>query len=273
VTAYAAAVRAAYDQGAVAWASGTDRVYDALATALVAASPTDVAGCAALDVGAGTGASSRVLVRAGARVVAVDVAAGMLAVGRTGRPPAAVADAGGLPFPSDTFDLAFAACSLTHVDDPVAALRELARVVRPGGVVLADAFVPGWSHPAKTAVEAVLARHGWVEPAWYLRFKGELEPRLGDTRAGRALAVAAGFAPGDVRVDEVEVDVGLGSPEELALWRLSLANVAPFVAGLAAGERVALVAEAVAAVAPVAAPLRPVMSVLVATVGGQRARR
>jgi ubiquinone/menaquinone biosynthesis C-methylase UbiE len=266
VAGYADAVRSAYDAGAAAWVAGPERIYDALADALVAASPVPVAGCRALDVGAGAGASSRALTRAGARVVAVDVAAAMLAVDRVRRPPAVLADAQALPFGADRFDLAVAACSLTHVPDPVAGLREVARVVRPGGVVLADAFVPDWSHPAKAAVEKVVRAHGWIEPAWYARFKGELEPRLGRLADGRAMAVAAGFAPGAVRIDEVEVDVGLSSPEDLVGWRLGLANVAPFLAGLESGEQAAVIAEAVAAVRPVASPLRPRVAVLAATV-------
>lgn len=44
-------------------------------------------------------------------------------------------DAYHLPFPDGTFDLAWCAQSLISLDDPAAALRELARVVRPGGTV------------------------------------------------------------------------------------------------------------------------------------------
>jgi SAM-dependent methyltransferase len=40
-----------------------------------------------------------------------------------------------LPFPDDTFDLAWCAQSLFSLPDPVDALRRIARVVRPGGVV------------------------------------------------------------------------------------------------------------------------------------------
>jgi ubiquinone/menaquinone biosynthesis C-methylase UbiE len=40
-----------------------------------------------------------------------------------------------LPFPSGSFDVVHAHQVLQHVADPVAALREMVRVCRPGGVV------------------------------------------------------------------------------------------------------------------------------------------
>ena len=47
------------------------------------------------------------------------------------------ADAYRLPFDDDVFDAAHCERVLMHLDDPDAALREMARVVRPGGVVVA----------------------------------------------------------------------------------------------------------------------------------------
>ena len=46
-----------------------------------------------------------------------------------------IGDVLALPFPDDTFDITSIAFGIRNVDDPVAGLREMARVVRPGGGV------------------------------------------------------------------------------------------------------------------------------------------
>ncbi|MEX0594213.1 MAG: bifunctional demethylmenaquinone methyltransferase/2-methoxy-6-polyprenyl-1,4-benzoquinol methylase UbiE [Balneolaceae bacterium] len=51
-----------------------------------------------------------------------------------------VADAMNLPYETDSFDLASIAFGIRNVDDPVVALREMARVVRPGGRVVVLEF-------------------------------------------------------------------------------------------------------------------------------------
>lgn len=56
-----------------------------------------------------------------------------------------------LPFEDDSFDVAVASQVLHHVTDPLAALKELQRVVRPGGIVVARDFDFGallWYPPA-----------------------------------------------------------------------------------------------------------------------------
>ncbi len=55
----------------------------------------------------------------------------------------ACADASRLPLPAASFDLASCAYSLHHMPEPAAALAEMSRVVRPGGLLaLVDLFVP-----------------------------------------------------------------------------------------------------------------------------------
>lgn len=55
-----------------------------------------------------------------------------------------VADAMDLPYKADRFDIASIAFGIRNVDDPVVALREMARVVRPGGrVVVLEFGQPG----------------------------------------------------------------------------------------------------------------------------------
>jgi len=47
-----------------------------------------------------------------------------------------VADAMNLPYPDDTFDIASISFGIRNVDDPATALKEMARVVKPGGRVM-----------------------------------------------------------------------------------------------------------------------------------------
>ena len=92
------------------------------------------------DVGCGPGAFAAALVARGARVTAIDSAPAMLAaVAARGLDHVELveADAGSLPLTDDSHDAACLVQVLEYVADPVAALREAARVVRPGGALLA----------------------------------------------------------------------------------------------------------------------------------------
>ena len=95
-----------------------------------------------LDVAAGTGASSVPLARAGARVLASDPSPRMLEVGRRRHPSLdfAPADALELPFEDETFDTVTISFGLRNIADPSRALREMARVCRPGGRLVVCEF-------------------------------------------------------------------------------------------------------------------------------------
>lgn len=96
---------------------------------------------AILEVGVGTGRNLDVY-RADVDVTGIDISARMLARARRrpdhlGRPVRLeLADVQRLPFADATFDTVVATCVFCSVADPVAGLREAARVVRPGGQVL-----------------------------------------------------------------------------------------------------------------------------------------
>jgi demethylmenaquinone methyltransferase / 2-methoxy-6-polyprenyl-1,4-benzoquinol methylase len=115
-----------------------------------------------LDVACGTGAVALDLVRrGGCSVVGVDQSAAMLGegrrrirrAGRDDRITLLEARAEALPFPDSAFDGLTFTYLLRYVDDPASTLRELARVVRPGGRIAGlEFFVPeGW--PARASWE------------------------------------------------------------------------------------------------------------------------
>jgi demethylmenaquinone methyltransferase/2-methoxy-6-polyprenyl-1,4-benzoquinol methylase len=90
-----------------------------------------------LDVATGTGLVAREIVDRGiGRVIGLDRSEPMLR-SRTARAAQAnvLGRAEALPFPEASFDALTVTYLLRYVDDPGATLRELARVVRPGGVV------------------------------------------------------------------------------------------------------------------------------------------
>lgn len=240
-----ARLREAYDTAAPAWTHGAERLYLPLAQALVG--QVEVAGRRVLDLGAGTGVAGRAALAAGARsVVAADVAVGMLR--RCGPPLQPVAaDARRLPFRDRSFDLVLAAFCLSHLPSLAGGLREARRV---GAGIAASSFAPGWTAPAKEAVETALRPFGYLPPAWYLRFKQETEPAAGDPDVLAAQLATAGF--GQVRFRPVTVRTGL-SASELAAWRLGMAHVAPFISSLPARDATAARQAAERAVAASAA--------------------
>ncbi len=252
-------VATAYSATAGAWQRGPGRVYDRLAEVLLARSPVPVEGCRVLDVGAGTGAATRAALAAGAAaVIAVDAAMGMLAHDAPQRAPAVVADALALPFAAATFGAAVAAFSLNHLTDPAGGLREMARVTRRGGALLASSYAADDSHPVKVAVEAALASHGWEPQGWYATVRAEAMSQLATADACAAAAEAAGL---EAVVEPVHVafpELGAG---ELVAWRLGMAQHAPFVGRLPPAEQVAVAAEALARLGDPAPPL--VRSILV----------
>ena len=183
--------RHGYEDAATAWAEGAELVYGPMAEALLARAP-DLTGRLVLDVGAGTGAVSRRLLAAGARALAVDASWPMLAHRATSRPPAVVGDIGRLPLVDDAVDGAAAAFVLNHLADPVAALVEVRRVVRPGGFIVASVFSQADPPAAKAAIDGALAKAGWEPPEWY-RFLKTVDGQLGS--AGAMSAAARGCRP------------------------------------------------------------------------------
>lgn len=86
-----------------------------------------------LDVGCGTGDLARSLRRRGQLAVGIDLSLGMLAAARPGGAPLIQADAAALPFRTGATDAAVSGFALRNFADLAGVLKELGRVVRPGG--------------------------------------------------------------------------------------------------------------------------------------------
>jgi len=127
-----------------------------------------------LDVATGTAGVALMLARrTGAEVTGVDLTEQMLRRGRDRvveagdrRVRLAVARAEQLPFPDATFDALTFTYLLRYVADPVATLRELARVVKPGGTVASLEFgvppAPVWLPAWRLYTRVVLPGAGFL---------------------------------------------------------------------------------------------------------------
>ncbi|HWQ10656.1 MAG TPA: methyltransferase domain-containing protein, partial [Holophaga sp.] len=93
------------------------------------------AGARVLDLGCGTGATLARLAQAGLRVLGLDVSASLLALARERRAPLVSGRAEALPLAGDSLDGVFCECVLSAVADPEATVAEIARVLRPRGVL------------------------------------------------------------------------------------------------------------------------------------------
>jgi len=144
---------AAHDAVARTYDAGHPEIFNAVEQARLAVAVREAlqavqgpspAGPRVLDIGTGTGNLAAHFLSAGAHVTATDVSAECLHVvtekfGATGRLATARIDGRGLgQFADASFDVAACYSVLHHVPDYLALVREMARVVRPGGVVYID---------------------------------------------------------------------------------------------------------------------------------------
>ncbi|AKK10304.1 demethylmenaquinone methyltransferase [Corynebacterium uterequi] len=93
-----------------------------------------------LDVAAGTAVSTEELAKSGAWCVACDFSPGMLAAGAHRDVPKVVGDGMTLPFADESFDAVTISYGLRNIHDFRAALREFARVTKPGGRLTVNEF-------------------------------------------------------------------------------------------------------------------------------------
>jgi ubiquinone/menaquinone biosynthesis C-methylase UbiE len=95
-----------------------------------------------LEVGCGTGLVLMRLRKFARSVKGVDLSPGMLEKAKARGFDAVVGSATELPFADESFDVACSFKVLAHVPDIEKALDEMTRVVRPGGVVIAEFYNP-----------------------------------------------------------------------------------------------------------------------------------
>lgn len=144
----------------------------------------DVAGARVLEVGCGAAAGARWLVTQGAEVVALDLSAGMLrhavALGeKTGvRPVLLQADAQYLPLRDASFDIAFTAFgAIPFVDDSARVMREVFRVLRPGGRwVFAVTHPMRWIFPDDPGPLGLVATHSYFDRRPYVELDADGRP-------------------------------------------------------------------------------------------------
>ena len=134
-----------YDLTNTVLSFGQDRLWRRATRRALAVRP----GERVLDLAAGTGVSTEEF---GPDAVGVDLSLGMLRAGAARRPTVTLlaGDALALPFRDAAFDAATISFGLRNVHDTGAALRELARVTRPGGRLVVCEF----SHPTNPAFRA-----------------------------------------------------------------------------------------------------------------------
>jgi demethylmenaquinone methyltransferase/2-methoxy-6-polyprenyl-1,4-benzoquinol methylase len=205
-----------YERYAALLSYGQDPRWRRFLVSCVEAGPGD----RILDVATGTGAVARELVREkGCTVVGVDQSAEMLAEARrrsNGQIELAEARAERLPFRDGEFDGLTFTYLLRYVDDPAATLRELARVVRPGGSIAGLEFgVPSgpwrplWELHVRAALPAAGAAigQGWREVGAFLG------PSIRDWNArwplARQLAAWDEAGVGGLRVRELSLGGGI----------------------------------------------------------------
>jgi SAM-dependent methyltransferase len=97
-----------------------------------------------LDVGCGAGRALRLAADRGAEVTGLDAAPGLLEFARRRVPGATIVEGElqSLPFPDGAFDAVTGFNSFQYAADPIAALREAARVTAPGGRIVALVWSP-----------------------------------------------------------------------------------------------------------------------------------
>jgi ubiquinone/menaquinone biosynthesis C-methylase UbiE len=178
--------------------------------ARISAPPTDY-----LDIGAGTGSLTLAAARrwSQARIVGLDASAGMLSVARdrvatehSGDDPRRfdwiAADAAQMPLGGASFDLVTSSFMLQLVDDRPAVLREVRRVLRPGGCLgLVTWIAEELRLDADDVFSEVVEQLGMAEPS--VGFRPSRSTDYQHIDEARDELLAGGFSEIDAGADEL----------------------------------------------------------------------
>ncbi len=214
----------------------------------------DVAGLApgqsVLDVACGTGIVARTVadrLAGTGRVVGVDLNDGMLAVARRVRPDLEwrQGDVADLPFADGSFDAVLCQMALMFFPDRTAALREMARVGRPGGVVALVVPASLDDQPAYGPFVEMVARVAGAEAVSLLSTYWS----CGDPHELRGAVATAGLEVGEVRTHAGTAR--FASPDELAVTEV---EASPLDARLTPEQYAAIRAGAREVLAPFTGP-------------------
>lgn len=182
-----------------------------------------------LDLGCGDGVLTAAIAARGTEVTGADASPAMVAAARARGLAAEVADGAALPWRS-AFDAVFSNAALHWMTDPDAVIASVARALRPGGRFVAEMGGHGNVAAIRTALVAVLARHGVetdLRGIWYFPTAEEQAHRL----------EAGGFAVERIELFPRPTRVAAG----LEAWLATLA--APALALLPEGARAGAAAE------------------------------
>jgi SAM-dependent methyltransferase len=185
ISAAAAVQRRLWGTDPQAWAELAEAHNRPLFTAVLDAARVGP-GASVLDVGCGSGLTLVLAAERGALVSGLDVSPGLLGVARERLPGADLRDGDmeSLPFADAAFDAVVGVNAFQFAGDPRLALREAARVTRPGGRVIASLFAAPERSQGTAAHEAMSAlipagQSGDHAP-YALSAPGNLEAALAD---------------------------------------------------------------------------------------------
>jgi ubiquinone/menaquinone biosynthesis C-methylase UbiE len=164
-----------WEENAETWTKlsriGMDVTRDYLNTPAFLAMLPDIEGLSGLDIGCGEGHNTRILARQAARMTGIDISETFIKHAREKESDEPlgihyeVANAVGFTFLDSTFDFAAAFMSLMDMADPLSAIKEAYRVIKPGGFFQFAIIHPCFSTPPSTWVKdeegKIIARQIW----------------------------------------------------------------------------------------------------------------